>query len=733
MSGEAQRNENVAVYLIDNNAIKESNVRVGTTPRAVAEATADTTYWASEHGQQPARVLMLRPQQPVWLGWHGEGFYQHQNSVFNARTFFQVGAVKPSHRNVWGGRATGSAGKLGFLTLSGAQRDIRGMVNGNVLVPLVEERTPLATDAATRAIVQRFLDAFPNELPNRPDFDPRALNTNSPQRIDEVDGTARLDVPTERRGKLLLSHNLTRQRILAFQLVAGQNPNTAIHTHRTQATWSRSFGPQTRVDVGGMFSRTRTLLISEPRAVGPRVRFGFQIEELGPDSQFPINRAANAFRYGAAFSHTPAGSRHTFTAGGDVTRFQLNGVESANVRGYFQFTNNFGRQAIENLRLGTPSTYEVTLGELYRSFRNWTVNGYVADRWRLHPRLQLYYGVRYTADTRPTETRNRNQIPYRSDLNNFSPRFSLAWQMGGGWTMRAMYTTSFSQILPVTYQQIRNNPPEVRYIQVQNPSLVDPLAGVNVYDASARYSPTFLAEELVAPYSHQYNASWERTLAGSAILRVSYIGSRTIKMLNNYILNRADLVPGIPTTPATVDQRRPDPRYYETRWVVNGGIAYFDAGQATLDLPLRRGLTGGLSYTFSKAIDTGSDFSATAANRDMLTFRSQYQYEAQKDRRGLSNFDSPHSFSSYYSYDLPKPAASQGWWANLLGGWQISGVTMWKRGTPLTLFIGSDAPGFGNVDGGPSDRPNILDPSILGKTLGLRRIRSRLSGLTWLM
>lgn len=42
---------------------------------------------------------------------------------------------------------------------------------------------------------------------------------------------------------------------------------------------------------------------------------------------------------------------------------------------------------------------------------------------------------------------------------------------------------------------------------------------------------------------------------------------------------------------------------------------------------------------------------------------------------------------------------------------------MLRTGTPLTLFIGSDAPGFGNVDGGPSDRPNILDPSILGSTI----------------
>lgn len=41
-----------------------------------------------------------------------------------------------------------------------------------------------------------------------------------------------------------------------------------------------------------------------------------------------------------------------------------------------------------------------------------------------------------------------------------------------------------------------------------------------------------------------------------------------------------------------------------------------------------------------------------------------------------------------------------------------------KTGTPFTVFSGSDAPGYGNVDGDQGDRPNILDPSILGRTIG---------------
>jgi hypothetical protein len=37
-----------------------------------------------------------------------------------------------------------------------------------------------------------------------------------------------------------------------------------------------------------------------------------------------------------------------------------------------------------------------------------------------------------------------------------------------------------------------------------------------------------------------------------------------------------------------------------------------------------------------------------------------------------------------------------------------------KTGTPFTVRVGDDSPGYGNVDDLSSDRPNILDPSILG-------------------
>ncbi|MCL4855222.1 MAG: hypothetical protein KJZ78_27990, partial [Bryobacteraceae bacterium] len=272
----AQRNENVAIYQIDNNAIKESNIRLGSRATVVTDAPVEASYYAAEHGQSASEQVFLTPV-PAPSSWHGELYHSHQNSVFNARTFFQAGSVMPSRRNFYGGRFTSTVPVLGALTVTADQRKVRGMVNGNVLVPLASERQPLTADPRLRQIIAGFLDAYPNQLPNRSDFDPRALNTNAPQTSDDTDLGLRIDRPFANKNRISASHVLTRRRQHAFQLVAGQNPDTEIHTHRSRLTWERIFSEGTQLNLGFSFNRTRSLLLSEPNAVGPRVRFGYQI------------------------------------------------------------------------------------------------------------------------------------------------------------------------------------------------------------------------------------------------------------------------------------------------------------------------------------------------------------------------------------------------------------------------------------------------------------------------
>jgi len=154
-SGESQRNENVQFNLIENNALKDLLLRMGTTATIVPEFRPDRNYYGAEFGDSVSAQIHVAASTVSSL--HGSIYETHNNSVFSARSFFQVGDVQPAHTNDYGfsfGTPLWSGATFSF---DGSQQKIRGSVNGNVLVPTLAERVPLATDPATRRIVERFL------------------------------------------------------------------------------------------------------------------------------------------------------------------------------------------------------------------------------------------------------------------------------------------------------------------------------------------------------------------------------------------------------------------------------------------------------------------------------------------------------------------------------------------------------------------------------------------------
>lgn len=347
------------------------------------------------------------------------------------------------------------------------------------------------------------------------------------------------------------------------------------------------------------------------------------------------------------------------------------------------------------------------LGDLARGFRQSAGNLYLADRIKVNPgTYQLYLGVRYSPEGSPFEVAGRGEIPYPCDCNNFAPRFSLAWRTKGNWTARAMYALSYAPTPPVTYQQVRSNTPYATYVTINNPDLLDPLRDLGVSGGKAQSAVNLLSRDLRSTYAHLYSLVFERQSVKRGMLRLGYTGSRSMKLLTGVVLNRAVPNALFDYTTATINDRRPDTSVGELRTVQNNGIAYYDGAQVSYDMPYRKGINANVSYTFGKAIDTGVDYTATAANRDMLNGRAQYQYNQIGDRKGLSNFDATHALALRWLYDIP--------WQGL----QLSGISTFRTGTPFTLYIGSDAPGFGNVNGSGGDRPNIVDPSILGLTIG---------------
>ena len=715
--GESRRNENVQFNLVDNNALKELSVRLGTTATIVDDFEPSRDYFGAEYGNAPGSPLHVTGA--AGSGIHGSVYEAHQNSVFRARSFFQAGDVKPARENDYGVTFGSPVWDGAYFFVDASQQRLRGSVNGNILVPRPDERTALGleNDPATRAIVEKFLAAYPAELPNRTDINPRALNTNAPQSIDNNNVAARWDQRLGGRDQLFLDYSLTTQNVEAFQLVLGQNPNADIKSHRARLTWHREWSPATLTDFSAGFERLRTLLVSNEDAVGPFVSVGSTLQSLGPPSDIPIDRALNLFRYAGQIRQVRG--EHDWTAGFEVLRRHLNGIESDVHRGFFSFGNNFGRDAITNLRMGTPTQHIVSIGEIHRGFRNWDLQFFAGDRWRVKPNLTLNFSLRYEPITTPTEVNGLNVIPYSCDCNNFAPRFGFAYQLPQDWgVLRGAYGVQYGEIYPATYQQIRLAPPGNSKIVVPSANLADPLRDYDGSDPNILPTTYRLDENLVAPYAHQYNFSWEREVFSNWNLQLGYVGSRSHKLLLMWYLNRAHPVEGIAQTTATVNLRRENPNFAEIRKVINGSIGYFDAGRVSLVMRQWRGLSLDASYWFSKAIDLGSNYTNTGHGADSRLARSQSEFDQFGDMKALSDFDQPHAFLWTAAYQTPARTGGARWARRIFGEWNFAAVVLLKQGTPFNVITGSDAPGFGNVDANGGDRPNLLDASILGRTIG---------------
>ncbi|MCX6585421.1 MAG: hypothetical protein NTX13_02420 [Acidobacteria bacterium] len=699
--GEARRNENIFITAVDNNTQKESNVRLGTTATAVTEFNAASRYYGAEFGLAPAGGLHLTASRPV-KAVHGNVQWTHANSAVAARSFFQAGGVLPARQNILAGRITAPLWKNAVLGLDAAQDNRSGFVNGNILVPLASERSCLSPDAAVCGIINRFLRAWPTLEPNRTDIAARALNTNAPQALATTTTTARLDQSFAKH-RLAARHSWMHQDVDAFQLVAGQNPDTTTKSHDARLTWTYTRSARTVIDATAAFSRNRTLLVPEPNAVGPQVLIGTAFEKLGPGSSIPLDRVQNRFRYSLRLQQRFA--RHTLAAGAEFARLQFNGREASSNRGNLYFRNDFGRDAITNFRLGAISRYSFAVGSLDRGFRRNEPTLFIQDVWRPSTNLAFDAGLRYQPQTGINEVNNLTPIPFRCDCNNLAPNLGLAWRR-----IRLAYSTQFGEIFPATLQQLRWNPPGFQKIENQAPPLLDPLAGVTL-DPNGRAIFFTVPRNLQTPYSHQFSLSLALPLpVVLGKLEAAYIGSRTWKLLYALYLNRAEPMAGIPQTTATINDRRRDPRYFDYRVITNAPRAYFDAGKLTHSLNTKSGLSLETSYWFSKAIDTGANYVNIAAGDDAMQGQSQTPFNIAADLKGVSDFDQTHALLTRLSYEIPLRQ-------RLVRHWRIATIFVAKSGIPFKIITGADSPGFGNVDGSPGDRPNLLSPEILGRTI----------------
>src|SRR5438874_2985399 len=116
--------------------------------------------------------------------------------------------------------------------------------------------------------------------------------------------------------------------------------------------------------------------------------------------------------------------------------------------------------------------------------------------------------------------------------------------------------------------------------------------------------------------------------------------------------------------------------------------------------------------TGSEATFTGSDVNAPVG-----------AVNPQRSLRGLSSFDQTHRVVISAVYELPWMKSQQSLLGEFVGGWTISEVTTFASGLPFTVLSGYDA----NFDGVGGDRPFLLDPKVLYKSVDKGRPQTNCS------
>ena len=202
------------------------------------------------------------------------------------------------------------------------------------------------------------------------------------------------------------------------------------------------------------------------------------------------------------------------------------------------------------------------------------------------------------------------------------------------------------------------------------------------------------------PTSYMWSATVQREIPWGITVEAAYVGRRGLYLQRERNINQLPVPGTIQANPGVnIAALRPYKGYGAIRLSENAGNSKFNSFQLSADRRYSNGFKLGVAYTFSKSEDNGSDKRNVVWN----TYDDTGFW-------GPSSFDRRHVFVLYYIYDLPFFRDQSGsLMANLLGGWQISGSSFFRTGTPFSITRTNDIAGVG--DGGNGQPYNLVgDP-----------------------
>jgi hypothetical protein len=509
--------------------------------------------------------------------------------------------------------------------------------------------------------------------------------------------------------------------------------------------WLSVGGGQTSPNQGTNFAAATGLqgVSTNPADLGyPQISFGGLYSTIGDPTAFVSREDRSVELYDNLLVDR---GTHQFKIGAYLFHLDFNPVLPNTARGAFTFTGQFTGNALADFLLGYPSSGQVGIGRAAEQGRTSWFHVYGQDDWHVRSNLTVDYGLRYEVNGQMTDANNQlsavdvldarfviassdsgqispaaapllSQIPIpyvtsqqagwtpallRPSYLRFAPRLGASWTPTALTAVRAGFGIFLNQWAYSVQQGLAENLPffQLKSVSVPSDTTAAPYQTATMLLASGNgtIGGTTMDHDFQTEYAKNLTLGFQRALATSTMIDVSYLGSWVTGADSSTVLNVPQPGPG-PSAP-----RRPVPalsNISDIRW---NGYSTYHGVTVKLVRHWARGLAYSASYTWSKAVDDASDPGATVAETNLP--QNVYDLAAE---RAPSSFDHRHRFVANAVYALPDPTAT-GALAALGRQWRVNAIVTLQSGSPFTVNLGTDR---ANIGSGPAQRPNVsCDPN----------------------
>ena len=272
----------------------------------------------------------------------------------------------------------------------------------------------------------------------------------------------------------------------------------------------------------------------------------------------------------------------------------------------------------------------------------------------------------------------------KTHYNVFEPRLGASYAIDDKTIGRASVGVFHNRVTLNDSLLLGGNPPFQPMVAVNNGSVDNPAGIGGGGGTDLAFAMQSIDTEFKHPTVYMWSVGVQREIPWGFVVDATYVGRRGLYLQRERNINQ--LIEGeLNRNPGTaIESLRPYKGYNTIRLSENAGRSIYNSLQLSADKRYSNGFKVGVAYTLGVSEDNASD------KRDVL-------WNTYDDTNfwGPSSFDCKHVLVVSYIYELPFWREQDTLAKNLLGGWQVSGASFFRSGTPFSVTRANDIAGVG--------------------------------------